>query len=248
MKKVLIFALLTLFLGGSSFKPNKDTRCYELRVYYCEAGKLPDLLNRFRNHTTQLFEKHGMTNVGYWTPIHNEQNALYYVLSFPSREAREKAWAAFGADPEWQTVKAKSEENGKIIAKIESTILKTTDFSPKVKKSNKGNRVFELRTYTSPAGKSPNIQARFRNHTMKLFEKQGMKNMAYWTTVDNNGAEPKLVYLLAHKSEAEGKASFDRFVKDPEWIKVRDDSEKNGKIIEKIESVYLEATDFSKIR
>jgi NIPSNAP len=248
MKKTILFLFISLIVSQLSFSQNTDSKYYELRIYYCEAGKLPDLLNRFRNHTTKLFEKHGMTNVGYWTPITNDKNALYYVLSYPNKEARDASWKAFGADEEWKKVRAESELSGKIVAKVESIFMKTTDFSPKVKNSKKGDRVFEMRTYTSPAGKSPDILARFRNHTLKLFKKHGMTNIAYWTTIEKDDAQPKLVYILAHKTEEAGKASFGTFIKDPEWIKVRDESEKNGKIVEKIESIYMVPTDFSKIK
>jgi hypothetical protein len=248
MKKILFTPLFLLIFTLFSFAQNTDSRYYELRIYYCEAGKLPDLLNRFRNHTTKLFEKHGMTNIGYWTPIQNDKNALYYVLAYPNKEARDASWKAFGEDEAWKKVRTESEANGKIVAKVESIFMKTTDFSPKVKKSNKGNRVFEMRIYTSPAGKSPNILARFRNHTTKLFKKHGMTNIAYWTSIEKEGEQPKLIYILAHKSEDAGKASFESFRNDAEWIKVRDESEKNGKIVEKIESIYMIPTDFSKIK
>lgn len=248
MKKAILFFVLMLTFGMALMAQNKDSRYYELRIYYCEAGKLPDLLNRFRNHTTKLFEKHGMTNIGYFTPIQNDKNALYYILAYPNKEARDASWKAFGADDEWKKVQTESEASGKIVAKVESIFMNTTDFSPKVKKSSKGDRVFEMRTYTSPEGKSPSILARFREHTTKLFKKHGMTNVAYWTTIEKDNAQPKLLYILAHKSEEAGKASFDTFVKDTEWIKVRDESEKNGKIIEKIESVYMIPTDFSPIK
>ena len=248
MKKLLLLLSLMLATSLMATAQRKDTRCYEMRIYYCEPGKLPDLINRFRNHTTKLFEKHGMTNVGYWVPLHNDDNALYYVLSYPSKAAREESWATFMKDPAWLDVWKKSEENGKIIARIESIFMEATDFSPKIKPSKKGDRVFELRTYTMHEGKLPNILARFRNHTTKLFKKHGMTNVAYWTTVEATGKQPVLIYLLAHKSEEAGRASFDRFRQDPKWVKVRDESELDGKIVEKLESVYMAPTDFSRIK
>ncbi len=231
------------------FAQKQDTRYYEMRIYYCEAGKLPDLLNRFKNHTTQLFERHGMSNVGYWIPIQNEKNALYYVLSYPSKDAREASWKAFGADPEWKSVREESEKNGKIVAKVESIFMNLTDFSPKVKaKQANPERVFELRTYTATPNNIDNVLARFRNHTTKLFKKHGMTNIAYWKTIEKDTTQSKLVYILAHQSEEVGKASFDAFRKDTKWIKVRDESEKNGKIVLKVESIYMKPTDFSTIK
>ncbi len=249
MYKYFTLSLIFLCSIFYAFTSKKDSRVYELRVYYCLPNKLPDLMNRFRSHTTKLFEKHGMENVGYWTPIQNDSNALYYILAYPNRAARDLSWKNFMDDKEWQKVMTDSEINGKIIKRISSTFMQTTDFSPKVKSSKKANRVFELRTYYCNEGKLPTLLERFRNHTLKLFEKHGMKNFPYFTTIEENSSiQPKLIYLLSHKSEAEGKKSFETFVKDPKWIKARDDSEKNGKIIEKIESIYMIGTDFSTIK
>src|ERR1019366_1244060 len=107
-------------------------RVFELRTYTCNEGKLPDLLARFRNHTTRIFEKHGMTNIAYWVPqdAPASQNTLIYVISHASREAAKKNWAEFGSDPEWQKVQKESEANGKIVSKVESVFMSATDFSP----------------------------------------------------------------------------------------------------------------------
>ena len=107
------------------------------------------------------------------------------------------------------------------------------------------DRLFELRTYTAPAGKLENIVARFRNHTVKLFEKHGMENIGYW--VPNDGSNT-LVYIVAHKSKAAADASWDAFRKDPEWLKVKAETEANGKIVDKVVSVYMAPADFSKIK
>ena len=105
---------------------------YELRVYHCFEGKLPDLLRRFREHTMKIFEKHGMKNIAYWTPTDEPQksNTLVYIIAHPSREAAAANWKAFSADPEWQEVQKASEANGKIVEKVDSTFLTLTDFSP----------------------------------------------------------------------------------------------------------------------
>ena len=106
---------------------------YELRVYHTYDGKLDDLLRRFREHTTRLFEKHGMKNVAYWTPLDEpmKSTTLIYILAHPSREAAAVNWKSFQDDPEWKTVREKSESNGKIVEKVESTFLTLTDFSPR---------------------------------------------------------------------------------------------------------------------
>jgi hypothetical protein len=109
-----------------------STAAYELRVYHTYEGKLDDLLRRFREHTTRLFEKHGMKNVAYWTPTDEplKGKTLVYILAHPSREAATANWQAFRDDPEWQSVRDKSEANGKIVEKVDSTFLALTDFSP----------------------------------------------------------------------------------------------------------------------
>src|SRR6266481_9803916 len=111
----------------------QETRFFEMRIYYAAPGKLDDLLSRFRNHTTALFEKHAIANIGYWLPLTNSENKLVYLLAYPSREAREKSWKEFGADPTWQEVAKESEKNGKLVAKVESIYLQATDFSPLLK-------------------------------------------------------------------------------------------------------------------
>ena len=112
---------------------SKDSRCFELRTYYAAPDKLEELHARFRNHTMRLFKKHGMEVVGFWGPTDKDkgsENTLVYVLAFPSREARDKAWQDFRADPEWQAAAKESEKNGKLTEKIDSVILKATDYAP----------------------------------------------------------------------------------------------------------------------
>jgi hypothetical protein len=109
-----------------------STTVYELRIYHTYEGKLDDLLRRFRDHTMQLFEKHGIKNVAYWTPTDEplKGKTLVYMLAHPSREAATANWQSFREDPEWQSVRDKSEANGKLVEKIDSTFLALTEFSP----------------------------------------------------------------------------------------------------------------------
>jgi hypothetical protein len=109
-----------------------STTVYELRVYHANEGKLDDLLKRFREHTMRIFEKHGMKNVAYWTPVDDplKGKTLIYILAHPSREAATSNWKAFGDDPEWQKVRDASEVNGKLVDKVDSTFMALTDFSP----------------------------------------------------------------------------------------------------------------------
>jgi len=107
---------------------------YELRQYSVNPGKLDDLLARFRNHAIPLFARHGMRSVAYWTVLDPAPDApaLVYILAHESREAADKSWAAFRADPDWIKAKADSEANGALVSRAQSTFMKMTDFSPAV--------------------------------------------------------------------------------------------------------------------
>jgi hypothetical protein len=109
-----------------------DTRVFEMRTYYAHPGKMQALHARFRDHTLKLFVKHGMTNIGYWSPIDAAQaeKKLVYILAFPSQEAAKKSWEAFKNDPDWIKAKNASEKDGALVAKVESVFLKPTDYSP----------------------------------------------------------------------------------------------------------------------
>ena len=106
-------------------------RVYELRTYTCFEGKLEALKARFRDHTIEIFKRHGMESVGYWVPQDAERSktTLIYILVHPSREAAAKNWAEFNADPEWKKVSADSQKDGKIVQKSESVFMDPADFS-----------------------------------------------------------------------------------------------------------------------
>ena len=114
--------------------PTSSTAVYELRIYHAAPGKLNDLLARFRDHTIKIFERHGMKSIAYWTPVDEPQKSdtLVYILRHPSREAATANWKSFEDDPEWKKVREKSEANGKLVEKVDSTFLVLTDFSPRL--------------------------------------------------------------------------------------------------------------------
>lgn len=252
---VAVMMAAAIFAIARADDPDKNAgRVYEMRTYYAPEGRLNDLHARFRNHTVKLFEKHGMTNIGYWTPLDNKDNKLVYILSYPSREAAKKAWAAFGADPAWKAVKKETEAKGPIVAKIESVYLQATDYSPVPKPAATGDRIFEMRTYLATPKNLDNLNARFRNHTVKLFEKHGMTNIGYWVPLKGEkGADDTLVYFLSHKSVDAAKQSFDAFRNDPAWkTALKESEEKAGGPLTVpkvgVKSVMMEATDYSPIR
>ena len=111
------------------------------------------------------------------------------------------------------------------------------------------SRCFELRTYYAAPGKLEALNARFRDHTCALFKQHGMEIVGFWIPMDKeSGAENKLVYMLAHKSREAATQSWKDFGNDPEWKKARTESEVNGKLTEKVESVFLSATDYSPLK
>ena len=258
-----LLSLLTFGLLAATASPASaaDTRLFEMRVYFAAEGKLDALNARFRDHTLKLFTKHGMTNLGYFVPSNNTENKLVYFLAYADRSARDASWKAFGSDPDWKAAQKASEVNGKLITKVESAFLTATDYAVLAEAKSYGKGVFELRTYTTEAGRLENLNARFRDHTLKLFEKHGMTNMTYWNlAADQKGAKNSyaagntLIYLLHHESEAAAKASFDAFRADPTWIAAKEASEKkaggsltiaqpNG-----VKSEFLVPTDYSPVK
>lgn len=254
MKTLLSLAAL---LAAATIATAADTRCVEMRTYYAAEGKLDALHARFSDHTVKLFAKHGIENLGYFVPLgDNPERKLVFFISYPSRAERDTRWNAFFNDPEWQKAYQASEANGKLVTKAETVYLTATDYSPAVKPENLGNRIFELRTYTTEPGRLPNLNARFRDHTVKLFAKHGITNLPYWTPhTDQKGANNPpdaantLIYLVAHKDEAARKASFDAFGKDADWQTARKASEEKagGSLTVKggVKFVLLKPTDYS---
>src|SRR5262245_17128135 len=109
-------------------------------------------------------------------------------------------------------------------------------------------RVYELRTYTTEPGRLPALHARFRDHTMKLFEKHGMQNGMYWVPTDDKLKDNTLIYIVSHASREAADKSWDAFINDPEWKKARDASEKDGKIVAKAERQYMVLTDYLPVK
>ena len=110
------------------------------------------------------------------------------------------------------------------------------------------DRVFELRIYHANPGKMKALHARFRDHTGKLFKKHGMTIIGYWSPTDTDEAEKKLYYILAYPSKEAAERSWKAFREDPDWVKAKDESEKDGKLVDKVESVYMSPTDYSPMK
>jgi len=242
-----------------------ENHILELRTYHAAPGKLDALLTRFSDHTCKLFTKHGMTNVGYWVPVENPGNLLIYLMAYPDKETRDASWKAFMEDPDWKKAAADSEVGGKLVEKVDQVFMTPTDFSEgfaPVMPDKPGNNpdapivqehLFEMRTYTTTPGHLPNLHSRFRDHTMALFKKHGITNLAYLQlTPDQAGAENTLLYFIAHKDAAAAAKSWDAFRADPDWVAAKSASEKEAggslTTVDGVKSVFLKATDFSPLK
>ena len=240
-----------VLLGSLAFASPSFGDVYELRTYTTNEGKLDNLNGRFRHHTMRLFKKHGMESVGYWVPTDGEKskNTLIYVISHKSRDAAKASWKAFSSDPEWQKVAKESQVDGRILAKRpESVYMEATDYSPTWKNGEADDDdVFELRIYQAAEGKLGKLDARFRDHTMQLFEKHGIRNVAYWHPTDEPDSKDHLIYIIKHDSREAAKKSWSAFIADPAWKKAARESGV-GRLAKPPASTYMKATDYSAIR
>jgi hypothetical protein len=129
-KRMLVLSAMVGLFGAGYALGRVDM--VQLRTYTAPEGKLTNLHTRFRDHTMRIFERHGMTNIGYWTPQDTtlRENTLVYLLSHPTRAAADQAWRDFSADPEWQRVAEESQRDGRIVSQVVRMYLDPTDFSP----------------------------------------------------------------------------------------------------------------------
>jgi hypothetical protein len=110
------------------------------------------------------------------------------------------------------------------------------------------SRVFELRVYHTYPGRLAALEARFRDHTITIFNRHHMTSIGYWVPQDSAQKDNTLIYIIAHESRDAAKKNWAEFVADPEWQQVAKASEADGKIVEKIDSTYMDPTDFSAIK
>jgi len=148
MKRITLLFLIGLIIISCSENDQKSVKdidhgVYEMRVYYTYEGKFDDIISRFENHTTKLFDKHGFNNVGYWTTLKKDslsfadkfifqndgKEALVYIVSFKDMDTRDESWDRFINDPEWISVFEESRKNGPIVREIEQVFLSPTIFS-----------------------------------------------------------------------------------------------------------------------
>ena len=221
---------------------------YELRTYTTAEGKLDALNARFRDHTVRLFKKHGIESVGYWVPTEGEKskNTLIYVIKHKSREGADAAFKAFGADPEWK--KARRESGVGSLVKLERVFMEATDYSPKWENgSADDDDVFELRIYKAAEGKLGKLDARFRDHTIGLFDRHGIESVAYWHPTDEPDSKDTLIYIIKHDSPDAAKVSWKAFFADPDLTRAAKESGV-GQLAKSPEVIFMKTTDYSQIR
>jgi hypothetical protein len=244
-------------LGAAVPPKAPDVGIYELRTYTAAEGKMAALDARFRDHTIDLFKRHGMMPIAFFHPIvapgAPADDRLVYLMGYKDRATRDAQWTQFANDPEWKQVYADSQKDGSLTSKIENAFFTAADYSPQLNMNSALNaRVFELRTYTTNPGKLEDLHSRFRNHTLRIFARHGMTSVLYWRptggqpTLDN-----KMVYLLAYPSVEARNASWAAFSADEEWKKVAADSQKNGAILVSpggVVSLQMRPTDYSPLK
>jgi hypothetical protein len=238
----LCLVLLGLTAAGAAAQ---DDKCYELRVYTSPEGQLDDVNRRFAKYTRRVFFEYNMDALGYWIPVENPENKFYYVLAYPDCVARDSSWARFFRDPDWLHAKEITEARGDIVSNVESTFMDAADFSPPIGPwMVEHERIFELRTYTPQEGKFEDLLTRFRDHTLRLFEKHGMTNIAYWIDRD----QERLVYFLAFPGVHAQEEAWQEFFADPEWRQAAEESERDGSLVSNVESVTMRPTAYSEMK
>jgi hypothetical protein len=177
---------------------------------------------------------------------------LYYILGYKDRAARDAAWTAFSADPDWMAAYKATAAGGPLQTQIDNVFLAPASYSPKLNLDTTGApRLFELRTYTANPGKLEAIHDRFRDHTLALFAKHGMTSILYWrpTPGQDGGYDSKMVYMLAYPSLAARNADWTAFSADPDWIKVSNASQQNGVLLKgKPDAMFLTPLPFSPLK
>lgn len=184
----------------------RETRVFELRTYYAAEGQLDALNARFRDHALRLYQKHGITPVGFWSPEGNPDNKLVFLLAYPSRAARDSSWRSLATDPEWVRARKASDRAGKLVKYIEEEFLTPTDYSPVVAAGEgRRPRTFELRISTVRAADAAQMHAQLRANGAKELEEQGLTAVGFFT-LDNprQGPDVTLVSLLARIGEPTG--------------------------------------------
>ncbi|MEQ1826301.1 MAG: NIPSNAP family protein [Pirellula sp.] len=279
LKFFTVMTVMLLFAGAAFGQSKANGLLYELRSYVSEPGRQSDVLKLIERSGIEYMTKHKIQLVAAWTPEDASDERVFTLVSHKDKASSDAAWSAFQNDAGWKEALQKSMVNGtKPVKSVERIFLTENDYSPTLNVKPVGNRVFELRTYVASEGNLGALNARFRNHTLKLFEKHGMTNIAYYSVLGGEpitcekllqaagplgspqgGMEPNtqatgnsLVYFITHASRDAAKQSFDNFRKDPDWQKALKESEtaagKPLTVKDGVKSLFLKPTAFSPLK
>ena len=226
---------------------------YELRIYHGSEDRFAHLIKRFRVHTDRLFRKHGMEPLGYWIPTDGSVKArrkFVYILKHPSRYAAYRNWNSFTRDRQWEAVLDIPEFQRLLAEKPTSIFMTANDYSAAARNAiETAGGIYELRTYVTNPGKLSKLNARFRNHTTRLFGLHGIRNVGYWTPFDQPESANTLIYLVHHATRKQADANWKAFGSDPNWRKVARQSQADGRFLSKPPGrLYLEPLDFSPLK
>lgn len=272
-----LFTLLVVTLAGFAVYA-EDKRVFELRVYTVNPGKQDAANKLIAGSGMKYMSKHNIELLGAWVPADASDERIFTLVAHADKADADKNWAAFQADEGWKADLAAASTDGRAVAGIARFFLNATDYSAILKPVNVGNRIFELRTYIATPNNLGHLNSRFRDHTVKLFEKHGMTNIAYFNflpgekttcielmkacaakgkdSVEVKSETPAvdlaLVYFITHANADAMKKNFASFGADPAWTKARTDSEKKagGSLTARngVKSLVLKPTDYSPIK
>lgn len=191
---LIVVGVVGVVAGVASAQPmqSAESRLFELRTYHTSDGKLDALHARFRDCATRMFEKHGITNLGYWTPADANGSRIVFLLAYPNEAARDASWSGLAIDPDWRKCRRETERDGRLVERIEELLLVPTADCPVVAPTRgEEPRAFEVRTYTTK------LDDRTHHHT--ICEKYREALVGCWTaTTTRPSGEVTHVYLLAH--------------------------------------------------
>jgi hypothetical protein len=224
---------------------------FELRVYTVTSNKLDAVLERFKETVDPVRKRHGIETVGYWSnPGATNGGTFVYLMAASSRAELQRKEKVFGADPQFQSGFARSnQKHGKTVDQIVSIPL-GVDASAKLDfGSSEAARAFDLRIYSIVPGKLDAFRARWRDHAVPIYERHGLHSVGWWVALEKDSeGHDQFVCLLAGKSLASIQQSISEFHKDPDWIRIETATEVNGKLRSSVLAHKILPADFSSIQ
>lgn len=272
-----LFALFVVALAGLVAHA-EDKRVFELRIYSINPGRQEHVNKIIAGTGKKYMSKYHIDLLGAWVPVDASDERVITLVAHADKASADKNWAALQADEGWKAALAAVDTGEKAVANITRIFMNATDYSALVAPANVGNRIFELRTYITTPNNLGHLNSRFRDHTVKLFEKHGMTNIAYFNILagekttcgevmkacavkgkdavdvkpETPAADLALVYFITHASPEAMKKNFSSFGGDAAWRTALTASEKKagGPLTAKngVKSLVLKPTDYSPMK